>query len=78
MYECFACHQEYEKEEKAKNCCTQIRYFDDGDWALPRKIGKPFMTTHHCPNVTFGEKSWMVHLKVDEKCPMCDYVWRPR
>lgn len=82
MYECYACNKEYIIEEKAKTCCTEtIKYkYDDGDFAFPRKSLSvvPSSRTHCCPNVQHGDKSWLVWLKPEEKCPMCDYVWRPR
>jgi len=80
MFECFVCNKKYTDEQIAINCCTQIREFDDGDWLLPAKCNgiKPVLKQHRCPNVTHGNKTWVVWLKVDEKCPMCDYVYRPR
>lgn len=77
---CHGCGKEYSEheEEKAKKCCTQIIEFDDGDFLLPRKYGTPVARSHYCPNVTHGGKSWSVMLEVDENCPMCDYVYRPR
>lgn len=79
MYECYGCHKEYENEEEAKKCCTEIVYFDEYNFRLPRKMSrKPCSKLHSCPNVTHGDKQWHAWLEVDEKCPMCDYTYRPR
>lgn len=79
MYECYGCNEKYEDEEVATACCTKAREFPDGDFSLPRKLSiKPAGKSHHCPNVTHGNKSWSVMLQPEEQCPMCDYVYRPR
>jgi hypothetical protein len=81
MYECRACHKEYEDEDKAKECCTNDIYDEDGElYRLSRKSGsgRPYLKGHYCSNVTHGNRRWSIMLKVEEKCPMCDYTYRPR
>lgn len=79
MYECFECNNRYEEEQKAINCCNESEIDDDGDIRISRKkFMKPGGKQHRCPNVNHGNKTWLVWLGVDEECPMCDYVYRPR
>ena len=80
MYECFVCHKKYKNEYDAKDCCTWSTEFDDGDYLLSRKQSrsKPVARQHICPNINHGNKKWIVWLNVDEKCPMCDFIYRPR
>ncbi|PJZ18077.1 hypothetical protein CEW46_30605 [Bacillus cereus] len=78
MFECYGCNTEYEDEKVATKCCTTSTPYPDGDIRLPRKLGRPWMKGHFCPNVTHGGQSWSIMLKVDEKCPMCEYTYKPR
>ena len=79
MYECSYCGKVYKNEQEAIDCCSKDIRYEDGDFKLSPKCGmRPISKTHHCPNMDLDGKSWSTMLKVDEKCPMCNYVYRPR
>ena len=79
MFECFGCHRKYDLEKEAVECCTYTWEDDsDDEYFQLGKYGTPVARTHFCPNVMHGGKNWSVMLKVEEKCPMCEYVYRPR
>ena len=78
MFECFNCYKEYDKEDDAKKCCDKSSC-EDGEIYISPKCGRqPGKITHYCLNVNHGNKDWFTWLEPEEKCPECDYVYRPR
>jgi hypothetical protein len=77
MYQCSECCLPYEEEQNAADCCIPVQEREESH--TPRKhLLRPSATQHRCPSVTHGGKSWLVWLSVDEACPMCTFVYRPR
>lgn len=44
------------------------------EWELPKYSRMPVATTHQCPSVKHGGKSWSVWLERGERCPVCSQM----